>query len=80
MLKLSESEEENRAISLQAGFELGLWKSLATTINLLGLSLTSSDHGACEFEAHVSNLPSRRALTPTLSLSLSLPHIRIHQF
>lgn len=48
-LKLSESAEENRAISLQAGFELGLWKSLATTINLLGLSLTSSDHGACEF-------------------------------
>lgn len=29
-----------------AGAELGLWKTLGTTANIYGLSLTSSDHGA----------------------------------
>ena len=28
------------------GVELGIWKTLGTTANLYGLSLTSADHGA----------------------------------
>ena len=31
---------------LIAGAELGLWKTLGTTANIYGLSMTSSDHGA----------------------------------
>jgi len=33
-------------ISTYAGFELGLWKTIGTTLNIYGLSETSSDHGA----------------------------------
>ena len=34
------------ATSMRAGAELGLWKTLGTSFNLYGLSLTSADHGA----------------------------------
>eukprot|EP00543_Licmophora_paradoxa_P002485 CAMPEP_0202454936 /NCGR_PEP_ID=MMETSP1360-20130828/12576_1 /ASSEMBLY_ACC=CAM_ASM_000848 /TAXON_ID=515479 /ORGANISM="Licmophora paradoxa, Strain CCMP2313" /LENGTH=369 /DNA_ID=CAMNT_0049074389 /DNA_START=159 /DNA_END=1268 /DNA_ORIENTATION=+ len=37
-------EEDDK--KLQAGFEMGLWKTCGTTANLYGLSLTSADHGA----------------------------------
>jgi len=33
-------------LSTYAGFELGLWKTIGTTLNIYGLSATSSDHGA----------------------------------
>jgi len=33
-------------MNIKAGTELGLWKTLGTTANLYGLSLTSANHGA----------------------------------
>ena len=42
----SDDPKENDAVALRAGLELGLWKSLATTANIAGLSLTTADHGA----------------------------------
>jgi drug/metabolite transporter (DMT)-like permease len=40
------SESEVDALTLQGGFELGLWKFLGTTANLYGLTLTTAGHGA----------------------------------
>ena len=41
-----DATDELDATSLRAGAELGLLKGLGTSANLLGLSLTSADHGA----------------------------------
>lgn len=38
--------EEERALAMRGGYELGFWKFLGTTGHLYGLSLTSADHGA----------------------------------
>lgn len=40
------TKEEEDALALQGGCELGLWKFLGTTANLFGLALTTAGHGA----------------------------------
>lgn len=44
--KTLESEETDMFTVMKAGSELGLWKTLGTTANLYGLSLTSANHAA----------------------------------
>lgn len=43
---LHESDSRNNNDAWKGGLELGLWKSLGTTANLYGLSMTTADHGA----------------------------------
>jgi drug/metabolite transporter (DMT)-like permease len=42
----SKTLEEEDALAIRGGCELGLWKFLGTTANLYGLALTTAGHGA----------------------------------
>jgi drug/metabolite transporter (DMT)-like permease len=44
--KTQRTPQEEHALALQGGTELGLWKFLGTTANLYGLALTTAGHGA----------------------------------
>lgn len=48
---------------LLAGTELGIWKTLGTTANLYGLSLTSSNHAAFLIQLTTLIVPSVQGLT-----------------
>jgi drug/metabolite transporter (DMT)-like permease len=44
--QLQAGKEDEDALALRGGCELGLWKFLGTTANLYGLALTTAGHGA----------------------------------
>lgn len=46
-----------------AGAELGLWKTLGTTANIYGLSMTSSDHGAFLIQLTTLIVPAAQGLS-----------------
>jgi drug/metabolite transporter (DMT)-like permease len=45
-LQQRQPKEQEDALAMQGGCELGLWKFLGTTANLYGLALTTAGHGA----------------------------------
>jgi drug/metabolite transporter (DMT)-like permease len=55
-------ESSNDENAWKGGLELGLWKSLATTANLYGLSMTTADHGAFLIQLTTLIVPTVQAL------------------
>ena len=49
--------------SIIAGAELGLWKTMGTTANIYGLSLTSSDHGAFLIQLTTLIVPAAQGIS-----------------
>ncbi len=57
-----ESSNTNNENAWKGGLELGLWKSLGTTANLYGLSMTTADHGAFLIQLTTLIVPTVQAL------------------
>jgi drug/metabolite transporter (DMT)-like permease len=58
-----ESEETDMMTNMIAGTELGLWKTLGTTANLYGLSMTTANHAAFLIQLTTLIVPAYQGLT-----------------
>ena len=58
-----ESEETDMMTNMRAGTELGLWKTLGTTANLYGLSMTTANHAAFLIQLTTLIVPAYQGLT-----------------
>eukprot|EP00979_Chaetoceros_neogracilis_P003714 scaffold656_cov271-Chaetoceros_neogracile.AAC.24 len=61
--KTLETDDADKFTTMQAGMELGLWKTLGTTANLYGLSLTSANHAAFLIQLTTLIVPAYQGLT-----------------
>lgn len=61
--KTLESEETDMMTNIRAGTELGLWKTLGTTANLYGLSMTTANHAAFLIQLTTLIVPGYQGLT-----------------